>query len=142
MKRQLPISIHCASVGSFSQSKSTRLRRNALFLGIAASVAVAQPTFGQPAAGSQELEEIIVTATRREQSVQDVAVSITALSGEQLEKLKFFEFEDMAAATPGLSMTSTAREPGVIAVRGIGFAPNSSAPPAVDVSANSSTINY
>ncbi|MBK9470562.1 MAG: TonB-dependent receptor [Pseudomonadales bacterium] len=141
MKRQLPISIHCASVGSFSQSKSTRLRRNALFLGIAASVAVAQPTFGQPAAGSQELEEIIVTATRREQSVQDVAVSITALSGEQLEKLKFFEFEDMAAATPGLSMTSTAREPGVIAVRGIGFAPNSSAPPAVDVYLNELPID-
>ncbi len=51
MKRQPSNSIHCASVGSFSQG--TRLRRNALFLGIAASVAVAQPTFGQPAAGSQ-----------------------------------------------------------------------------------------
>lgn len=68
--------------------------------------------------------------------MQDVAVSVSALTGEQLEKLKFFEFADMAAATPGLSMTSSAREPGVIAVRGVGFAPNSSAPPAVDIYLN------
>lgn len=117
-------------------------RRSLLALGIAAGIAAAaQPALAQPAGGGEGLEEIVVTATRREQSMQDVAVSITALSGEQLEKLKFFEFDDMAAATPGLSMISTAREPGVIAVRGVGFAPNSSAPPAVDVYLNELPIN-
>jgi iron complex outermembrane receptor protein len=111
-------------------------------LGIAAATAAAtQPALAQPAGSGEGLEEIVVTATRREESMQDVAVSISAMSGEQLEKLKFFEFDDMAAATPGLAMTSTAREPGVIAVRGVGFAPNSSAPPAVDVYLNELPIN-
>ena len=119
----------------------TTLRHSALFLGIVAGVAAMAPAAAQSPGSVLELEEIVVTATRREESAQDVAVSIAALSGEQLEKLKFFEFDDMAEATPGLSMTNTSREPGVIAVRGVGYAPNSSAPPAVDIYINELPVN-
>ena len=38
------------------------------------------------AASAQILEEITVTAQKREQSLQDVGISIAAFSGEQLEK--------------------------------------------------------
>ena len=120
--------------------KTTR-RRSALFLGIAAGVAVMSPAVAQPTGSGLELEEIVVTATRREESAQGVAVAISALSGVQLEELKLFNFEDMAVAIPGLSMTNTGREPGVIAVRGVGYAPNSSAPPAVDIYINELPIN-
>jgi iron complex outermembrane receptor protein len=106
-----------------------------LFVALASGTGYGAPAIAQSTPHA-ELEEIVVTATRREESQQQVPISITALTGEQLEKLKFFAFEDMATATPGLSMTNTAREPGVIAVRGIGFAPNSSAPPAVDIYIN------
>ncbi len=120
----------------------TRPRRHLLFVGVAVGVAaMAQPVLAQGGRAADALEEVVVTATRREESIQDIAVSVSALSGEQLDNLKFFDFEDMAAATPGLSMTSTSREPGVIAVRGIGYAPNSSAPPAVDVYLNELPVN-
>ena len=125
-----------------SSSNPALPSRRALCLGVAAVVAaIVQPAIAQPAADSGALEEVVVTATRRAENLQDVPVSVSALSGEQLEKLKFFDFKDMAAATPGLSMTSTYREPGVIAVRGIGYAPNSSAPPAVDIYLNELPVN-
>ncbi len=104
----------------------------ALLLILSHNGATAQPAAAVEAARSV-LEEVLVTATRRESSLQEVPLSVTALDGATLEKLKFFEFEDFADAVPGLSMTNSAGEPGVIAVRGVGFAPNSSAAPAVDI---------
>lgn len=125
-----------------SPAKPSWYIRRALSLGIASAAAyMVQPAAAQPGAGTDALEEVVVTATRRAANIQDVSVSVAALSGEQLEKLKFFDFKDMAVATPGLSMTSTYREPGVIAVRGIGYAPNSSAPPAVDIYLNELPVN-
>ena len=53
------------------------------------------------AARSIGLEEIVITAQRREQSAQDVPISISAFSGEQLEKLGVTQTRDIAAHTPG-----------------------------------------
>jgi len=110
--------------------------RKALYLGVAVAGAFAHPVIAQSSGEQLMLEEVVVTATRREVSLQEVPLSVTAMTGEELDELKFFKFDDFADATPGLSMTSTAREPGVISVRGIGYAPNSSAPPAVDIYIN------
>ena len=49
------------------------------------------------------IEEIIVTATKREASIQDVPVSMTAFTSEDLEKLGAVEFFDYATAVPNLS---------------------------------------
>lgn len=49
------------------------------------------------------IEEIIVTATKREASIQDVPVSITAFTSEDLQKLGAVEFFDYATAVPNLS---------------------------------------
>lgn len=48
------------------------------------------------------LQEITVTATRREQSVQKVPISIQALSGKQLDESGIKDIADLAAVTPGL----------------------------------------
>ncbi len=112
--------------------KYTLATSAALLLSATTQHALAQPAAAVNAA-RDVLEEVLVTATRREASLQEVPLSVTALDGETLEKLKFFQFSDFATAVPGLSMTTTAGEPGVIAVRGVGFAPNSSASPAVDI---------
>ncbi len=51
----------------------------------------------QPAlAQSGLLEEVIVTAQKREQSIQDVGISITAISGEQMEALGIANSSEIA----------------------------------------------
>ena len=50
------------------------------------AVATAVGMSGAPAFGDV-LEEITVTATKRQESVQDIPLSVSALSGEQLDAL-------------------------------------------------------
>lgn len=52
---------------------------------------------------SAALEEVVVTASKRTQNVQDVAASVTALSGDALARLNTQEFSDYAGLVPGLS---------------------------------------
>ncbi|MGH8244998.1 MAG: TonB-dependent receptor [Gammaproteobacteria bacterium] len=56
-------------------------------------------------AQAQVLEEIIVTAQKREQSMQDVGISVTAYTGEQLEELGLTDTVDLSTMTPGLQYT-------------------------------------
>ncbi len=59
-----------------------------------------------PVAGiSQVLEEIIVTAQKREQSLQDVGISVTAFSGEQLKELGLTSTQQLHEQVPGLMVT-------------------------------------
>jgi outer membrane receptor protein involved in Fe transport len=53
--------------------------------------------------GNDTLEAVIVTAERRSESIQDVPISVTAISGEALEKFSDVNFADYAHAIPNLS---------------------------------------
>ncbi len=53
-----------------------------------------------------ELETVIVTAQKREESLQDVPMGITALGGSRLDDLQAREFADYAALVPGLSLAT------------------------------------
>jgi iron complex outermembrane receptor protein len=55
----------------------------------------------QGADGSR-LEEITVTARRRDESLMDVPISITALSAEQLENYNLQDMEEISRMTPGM----------------------------------------
>ena len=55
-------------------------------------------------ASAQLLEEIVVTAQKREQSLQDIGISITAFSGAQISALGYTNTTDIAAQTPGLNI--------------------------------------
>jgi iron complex outermembrane recepter protein len=57
---------------------------------------------GSAADSPEKLETIIVTATRREQSVQDVPISINAFGQEDLARGNIKSIDDIAALTPGL----------------------------------------
>lgn len=59
---------------------------------------------------AQELEEIIVTAQKREQNLQDVPVSITAFTGDQLRQLRINTTDEVVDYTPGLTMFSPLAE--------------------------------
>ena len=71
------------------------------------------------------LEEVIVAAQRRAESAQSVPISITALSGEQLEAAGVGSLPDIARVTPGLQFQAV----GAVSVpflRGVGSAVTSS----------------
>lgn len=64
------------------------------------------------------LEEVLVTAQKRVQSLEEIPMSITVLGGNMLERQQAFDFEDMTALIPGFSITGST--PGVtrITLRG------------------------
>jgi iron complex outermembrane recepter protein len=80
-----------------------------------------------PAADDQ-LGEIIVTATRREESIQNIPVSITAISGAELAATGATSTRDLVGATPNLAVQgSWTRSSPAFFIRGIGntqFNPN------------------
>ncbi len=57
-----------------------------------------------PTQGATALEEIVVTAQRREQSPQDVPISLTVFSTKQLKELGVDSTIDLAGFTPGLTI--------------------------------------
>ena len=68
---------------------------------------------------SQKLEEIIVTAQKRTESLQDVSVSVTALSGEKLNDFGIARLEEITAYVPNFVMSETGIGT-TIYIRGIG----------------------
>lgn len=88
-----------------------RVTRLSMLSGTAlVAIALAQPALAQddqagdqPEARGSVLNQIIVTATKREQNVQDVAISITAIGGEQLEALGYTSAQQVTALAPGVS---------------------------------------
>ncbi|UCG71537.1 MAG: TonB-dependent receptor [Chromatiales bacterium] len=61
-----------------------------------------------PAAlAAEAFEEIIVTATKREQSIQDVSIAVTAWSGQQIRELNLEQSWEIARFTPGVNIAST-----------------------------------
>lgn len=78
----------------------------------------------RPALGA-ELEEVVVTARRKQENLQSVPVSITALSGQSLEKLGVEDISGVARFTPNLQFDNTAAISGssiasTVFIRGVG----------------------
>ncbi|HZL96744.1 MAG TPA: TonB-dependent receptor plug domain-containing protein, partial [Vicinamibacterales bacterium] len=86
---------------------------------LAAAVAAAFVPTTHVLAQGQGLEEILVTAQRREQSLQDVPISVTAVTGEAILEGGFSDMEDLSVFVPNLFMQDTFTGQ-VLAIRGIG----------------------
>jgi len=75
----------------------------------------------EEAATTATLQEIIVTAEKRSENLQDVPISVIALSGQQLQDAGVKDIKDLTVLTPGLTVTSTTNENSTTArIRGIG----------------------
>ena len=68
--------------------------------------------------GAPALEEIVVTAQKRNQELSEIPMSVTVLSGDTLQRLKADNFEDMVALVPGLSLSSATRGVTRLTLRG------------------------
>ena len=82
----------------------------------------ASPAFAAQAPGEPLLEEIVVTAQKREQVLSDVGVAVTAFTGEDARRLGFSDPVDVAAQTPNLNVNNTfGRSLANVSIRGIGL---------------------
>jgi outer membrane receptor protein involved in Fe transport len=73
------------------------------------------------AASSQGLEEIVVTANKREQNLNDVGLAVAVLGRNELKNQGISSLADIAQSVPGLSYTPTPTSTPVYTLRGIGF---------------------
>lgn len=85
-----------------------------------ASVALAQ-TAEAPAADNPATDEIVVTANKREQSVNNVGLTISAATGENLLERGVRGPEDLAKLVPGFTFTQSLYSTPVYTLRGIGL---------------------
>lgn len=80
----------------------------------------ALPAFAQEPRTEGHIDEVIVTAQKREQSVFDVGASVNVLSGDQLEKLGATTPRDLLKSVTGLTIAGDDSNP-IYTMRGIGF---------------------
>ena len=78
---------------------------------VAAAIATALTT---PVMAQNAIEEIIVTATKRESSVQDLAIAVTAISGDAIKELQIINVLDVEKMVPGLKVRYVGADPTII----------------------------
>ena len=69
---------------------------------------------------AQEIEEVVVSATKKEQSVQDIPVSIEAFTAEDIDKNMVEDFSDLAEVVPGLIVDKALGSGSSYSMRGVG----------------------
>lgn len=83
------------------------------------TTALAQDTDTEQAARQGGIEEIIVTARKRDEDMQDVSQSIQVMTGDELTRAGMLNFQEFQAAIPSLSSVATSPGRNEIVFRGI-----------------------
>ncbi|MDE0350578.1 MAG: TonB-dependent receptor [Gammaproteobacteria bacterium] len=98
--------------------------------GLAGLIAFALPqaAFGEDAgeAGADIIEEVIVTATKREESVQDVPIAVSAFAGEDLVARGVEDLYGLAEVAPSIAVygSNSTSNGGTLRIRGVGTTGN------------------
>jgi outer membrane receptor protein involved in Fe transport len=117
---------HAASTGLSAQDalarilQGTGLRFEFLTARTVRILAVAPARVTATPGGAEEPYEIIVTANRREENLQDVPITIQAFTGEQLKELSATTFNDLLKHTANVSYSGNGPGTGNIFIRGLG----------------------
>ena len=72
-------------------------------------------------------EEVLVTAEKRTESLQDLSQAITVLNGEDLDNRQISTFVDISAIAPGVNIAKNEGFKTVITIRGVGYETNQNA---------------
>ena len=106
-------------------SRKFTARQTIALAALACGLALAAPGGGTPALaqGADDdvaIEEIIVTAQKRTQSLQKVAISVTVLGADEIRESRIYRMDEIGARTPGFNVTLfSVGQPG-LTMRGIG----------------------
>ena len=103
------------------------MKRRAIASAIAAVSSSLAVTLIAPFSAAQEggLEEIVVTARKQTESLQDVGIAVSAMSQTEIERTFARDLTDLASISPNLIIDDTGQGPGGVAaifIRGIGVA--------------------
>lgn len=74
---------------------------------------------GAAAASERVIEEVLITAQKTEQSLQDVPVSVSTLSGDMMQDAAITEIQDLVQYTPNVKFSNAGVEP-IASIRGFG----------------------
>ena len=117
----------------------SQVQRLALLLGCATFPFIANGT----ASAQDDPGEIIVTAQKREQSLNDVGLSVTAATGEQLQNKGIASVDQLARISPGFSVGTTFTGTQVFSLRGVNFnTAQISASPTVSTYVDQASLPY
>jgi len=78
------------------------------------------------------LEEVIVTAQKRSESVQDIAASVSVVGGEELQAFNILDFAAVEQLTAGLTLNNASARNQTISLRGMTYDSEAPANPVVD----------
>lgn len=95
-------------------------------LAVAAAV-LTSATFAQAQDETRVFEEVIVTAEKRNESLQDLSQAVTALSADDLDARDLTSFVDLSAIAPGVNIAKNEGFKTVITIRGVGNEANQNA---------------
>lgn len=114
---------------------------SAAVLILAASLVTPVVAQDVPQDNSASLDDIIVTAQRREQSLQAVPIAITAFNAETLERTGATGIQDIAAKAPGVTLTQFNIGEPQLYIRGVGTTSDSAASdPSIGISIDEVSI--
>jgi iron complex outermembrane recepter protein len=82
------------------------MNRNTVTVALLVSSMMTPPAFAQESTSSG-LDEIVVTAQKKSENIQDVPIAITAITGEQLESKGIRSLDEVAFRVPNLSFRNT-----------------------------------
>jgi len=103
----------------------------AALLGVVLSGTPGAVALAQAAQGPAELDALIVTAERREQSINDVGMAISAFTGDTLSDAGVQSVKDLSVVVPGFTASQSRSGLPIYTLRGIGFnviSPSSTSP--------------
>lgn len=121
----------------------TYRRRGNLYVVVAgrASAAALEPSQDAPSQGAEADNEIIVTAQKTEESIQDVPIAVSAFSGDTLDSLKIETGGELLRSIPNVTFSKTNFSGYNFSIRGVGTkAVSASTDPAVAVSFNNTPL--
>jgi len=125
--------------------KAGYLQSGSAILAVAASMAAgaAMAQDASPQQNDNGIAEIIVTAQKRAQKLNDVGITIVAATNEQLQSAGVTEVSQLTKVAPGFSVGNTYAGYQVFSLRGINFnATQFSAPPAVSTYVDEAILPY
>jgi iron complex outermembrane receptor protein len=81
-------------------------------------VAHAEQSAPQPAASGTQLEEILVTAQRRESKLEDTPIAVSVIDGGEIQRERLINLGDIAAKVPSITFNQVNHSESFISIRG------------------------